>query len=145
MTHPLPTDSARPRARWTLTLAAAGVVVLAATAPVLGKIVRNTIEGTASLHAGGRLAEGVVLIACTPGLRLTLTQGAVIGEGRTQGECLGEEQVARYPVTVVARGRAGFQAGPAEACAMAINTDRGQVVETRQWCRAAGPVELVEE
>ncbi|MGH7672209.1 MAG: hypothetical protein ACREMC_04870, partial [Gemmatimonadales bacterium] len=137
MTRPLPTGSARPRARWIIAVVAVGVAVLAGSAPVLGKILRNTIDATASLHAGGRVAEGVVLVACTPGervkLKLTFTQGAVIGEGRTQGECAGEGELARYPVKVVARGAARFQAGPAEACAVAVNTDRGKVVDTEQW------------
>ena len=151
MTHARPIDPRRARAWWIIALAAAGAAMLAGTTPVLGKIMRNTIDTTASLHAGGRVAEGVVLIACDRGqrvkVRVTFTQGAVIGEGRTQGECTAETEadLAPYPVKVVARGAARFQAGPAEACAVAVNTDRGKVVDTKQWCREAGPVELVEE
>ena len=132
------------RSRWIITPIAAGAAVLAGNAS--GRIMRNTLDLTAIMGAKGRIAEGAALIQCTEGervkIRVTFTQGRAIGEGRTQGECTGE--LARYAVKVVARGSADFQPGRAEACAVAVNTDRGNVVEARQWCRADG-VELVED
>lgn len=135
------------RAKWIVTPIAAGAAVLAGE-PSLARIMRNTIDPTASLGARGRIAEGVALIACTEGQRvevtLRFTQGDVIGEGRTEGKCRGELAEARYPVRVVSRGPADFEPGQAEACAFAVNTYRGEVVDTRQWCREDG-VELIEE
>jgi len=78
-------------------------------------------------------------------LRMTLTQGPAIGEGYAVGDCLGEEEAAHYAVKVTIWGVNKFQAGPADACAVAVDTHRGKVVDTKQWCRAAGPVELIEE
>jgi hypothetical protein len=127
----------------------AGMAVLTATGPAFGRIAKNTIGGTAALHANGRVADGVLLVACTPGervkLRMTLTQGAAIAEGYAAGDCLGEEEAAHYPVKVTIWGVNKLQPGPADACAVAVDLDRGRVVDTRQWCRAAGPVELVGE
>lgn len=42
------------------------------------------------------------------------------------------------------KGAAAFEPGRAEACAVAVDTASGKVVDTRQWCRADG-VELVED
>ena len=132
--------------KWVIAPIAAGAAVLAGTEPVLAKILRNTIDPTASLHANGRIAEGAALIACTDGERVevtvTFTQGEVTGEGHTHGKCTGE--LTRYRVKVKARGGADFEPGPAEACAVAVNTDRGTVVDTREWCRE-DDIELVEK
>jgi len=129
--------------------AVAAMAVLTTTGPALAKVARNTIDGTAALRANGRIVKGVLLVACTPGervkLRMTLTQGAAIGEGYAVGDCLGEDEAAHYAVKVAIWGVNKFQAGPADACAVAVDTDRGKVVDTRQWCRAAGPIELVEQ
>ena len=134
------------RSRWLIAPIAAGTAVLAGREPALARIAKNTFEPTASLSAKGHVADGAALIECTEGervkIRVTFTQGPAIGEGRTQGECTGAE--TRYPVKVVARGSADFQPGRAEACAVAVDTDHGKVVDTRQWCRADG-VELVED
>ena len=133
------------RSKWIIAPIAAGAAVLGGR-ETFPRIMKNTFDPTASLSAKGRIAEGAALIQCTEGervkIRVTFTQGPAIGEGRTQGECSGEE--TRYPVKVVARGSADFLPGQAEACAVAVNTDRGKVVDTRQWCRADG-VELVED
>src|SRR5437773_417585 len=132
--------------KWSVVPITAGAAVLAGTTPLLAKIWVNTIYPTATLTANGRIADGAALIGCTEGERvevtLTFTQGEAIGEGRTQGDCT--DVLTRYDVKVVARGAADFQPGPAEACAFAVNTARGKVVDTRHWCRDAG-VELVEE
>ncbi len=99
----------------------------------------NTIGATAALVGDGHVARGTVIIGCTAGeqvqFTLTLIQGVVSGIGQGAGVCTGEPTA--YEVTVPARGDA-FTAGIAEGCATAVNRDRGTVVDTRQWCRAAG-------
>lgn len=137
---------ARKRTKWGVAPIAAGAAVLVGADPVLARVVSNTIEPTADLSARGRVAEGTAIINCTDGERIdvtvTFTQGPARGTGRTHGRCTGE--ATGYPVKVVVRGRGAFQPGHAEACASAVNTDRGQVVDTRDWCRSGG-VELIEE
>ena len=56
------------------------------------------------------------------------------------------DRAYEIPVEVAhtARGPAPFQPGPAQACAFAVNTERGKVVDTRRWCRSAD-IELVED
>jgi hypothetical protein len=133
------------RAKWVVVPIAAGAAALAGERAV-ARLLGNTIDPTASLSAGGRIAEGAALIGCTEGQRIevkvTFTQGDVTGEGRTQGDCVGT--LASYAVKVVARGPAEFQPGHAEACASAVNSERGKVVDTREWCRQDG-VELLDE
>ena len=132
--------------KWIIAPMAAGAALLAGTKPLLARITYNTIDPAATLRANGRIAEGAALIGCTEGERfqvtLTFRQGDAIGEGQTQGDCI--DALTRYDVKVVARGAADFEPGPAEACASAVNTRRGKIIDTRDWCRAAD-VELVED
>lgn len=118
-------------------------VVLTVPSPATASMTSNTIGASGSLGPHGRTAIVTALIECTAGqtvqIRVTLTQGQAIGEGAGHGTCTGS--VAEYPVRVSARGETGFTAGPAQACASAVNRDRGDVVDTRQWCRAE-PVQL---
>lgn len=111
--------------------------------PATARIAINTIGATGTLEHHGRSANVTALVECTAGqtikIRLTLTQDEAIGEGTVNGTCTGA--VAEYPVKVTAHGKTGFTAGPANACGSAINRDRGQVVDTKQWCRA-NPVQL---
>ena len=123
-----------------LLLAAA---LLATPAPAGASMTSNTIGATGTLGPLGRTATVTALIECTAGqtviVRVTLTQDRAIGTGVARGTCTGT--LTEYPVRVTAQGAAAFAAGPAQACAMAINRDGGQVVDTRQWCRA-NPVQL---
>lgn len=117
--------------------------LLTVPSPATASMTANTIGSTGSFGPHGRTATITALVACTAGetvqIRVTLTQGQAIGEGVVHGTCTGT--VAEYPVRVAARGSTGFTAGPAQACASAVNRDRGDVVDTRQWCRA-DPVQL---
>jgi anti-sigma factor RsiW len=63
--------------------------------------------------------------------------------GRSERNWLGAgvctAELTEYPVTVPASGER-FTPGLAEACATAENHRRGVLVDSRQWCRAAGVV-----
>jgi hypothetical protein len=119
-----------------LALLAAATVL--APSPATARIFSNTIGLTADLTVHGHAARGTVLLECTAGqtvrLTLTLTQGGAHGTGHGFGLCTGE--LTAYEVTVWARG-GRFTPGTAEACATAVNRQRGHVVDTREWCRAA--------
>ena len=74
------------RSKWVLVAIAAAAAGLAGSGPVLARITVNTIDATASLSAGGRIAEGAALIDCTEGERIEITvtfiQGDVTGAMR---------------------------------------------------------------
>ena len=111
------------------------------TVPLWAKILVNTIGGTAALTGHGHVARATVLVGCTEGeqvqVTLTLTQGSVSGTGVGAGVCTGG--LTEYDVTVSAGGDR-FTAGLAAACATADNYRHGVLVDSRQWCRAAGVV-----
>jgi hypothetical protein len=137
----------KKRTKWVIAPIAAGAAVLAGPEPGLGKITRNTIDPTGFLRAGGRSARGAALVTCTKGERVKVTvtfqQGEVVGLGHARGRCTGEPEPARYEVEVRALDGARFQPGPADACALAVNTDGGKPVDARVWCRAED-IELLE-
>lgn len=130
-------------------LGAAGLMLSAAmltlaAVPATAVMTGNTIGATGALGPHGRTATVTAIIECTAGqqvsVRVTLTQGPAIGHGVGGGDCTG--QPAEYPVRVAARRATSFAPGGAQACAEAINRDRGRIVDTKQWCRAE-PVHLV--
>lgn len=120
------------------TLLIAGTLLALPATPAAATLSNNTIGATGTLGAHGRTATVAAIIECTAGqrvsVRVTLTQGEVIGRGVGGGQCTGEP--VEYPVRVTAQGALSFSAGDAQACAEAINRDQGRVVDTRQWCRA---------
>ena len=107
--------------------------------PAGARITYNTIDATAALVGDGHVVRAIVFLGCTAGeqveFTLTLTQEGASGTGHGAGVCTGEPMA--YEVTVPAE-RGAFLAGVPQACATAVNRDRGVVVDTRQWCRAAG-------
>src|SRR5436190_21171877 len=107
--------------------------------PADARIAENTIGATAALIGEGHVAQGTVFLDCTAGQQihftLNLTQDGTSGTGYGAGVCTGS--LTGYEVTVPAEGDT-FTAGLAAACATAVNYRRGVVVDTRQWCRAAG-------
>ena len=107
--------------------------------PVGAKVVRNTIGDAAALIGAGHVAQDTVLLECTAGQQiqftLTLTQDGANGTGHGAGVCAGD--LTAYEVTVPADGDP-FTPGFAVACATAVNYRRGVVVDTKEWCRAAG-------
>ena len=118
--------------------------ILTVPAPATAGFSLNTIGPTGSLGQHGRTATVTAILACTAGqsidVRVTLTQGQAIGEGVVGHiNCTGAPM--EIPVKVTAHGKTAFTPGPAQACARAVNRDRGEVVDTRQWCRA-DPVQL---
>jgi hypothetical protein len=119
-------------------LALVGAAALAQATPSDARLIGNTIGADASLAGHGEVAKGTVLIECTAGefvqFTLTFTQGAASGTGYGAGRCTGELEM--YGVTVPAQ-HGTFIEGAAEACATAVNRNRGAVEETREWCRAA--------
>jgi hypothetical protein len=128
--------------RRTVRLAALIAALVLAAIPVSARIMRNTIGETATLIGHGHVAKGTVLLECdTPGeqlhFTLTLTQDGASGTGSGAGVCTGG--LTEYEVTVPAAGDT-FTAGLAEACATADNYHRGVLVDSKQWCRAAGVV-----
>ena len=127
--------------RRTIRLAALIAAFVLVASPLSARVVLNTIGGTAALIGHGQVARGVVLLECTAGeqvqFTLTLTQDGVSGTGSGAGVCTGE--LTEYEVTVPAAGDT-FTAGLAEACATADNYRRGVLVDSKQWCRAAGVV-----
>ena len=62
-----------------------------------------------------------------------LEQGAASGAGQFSGPCAGGLET--YQVTVPARGKPGFVAGPATATATVAIRDNGHVVDTQTWRR----------
>lgn len=120
-------------------------VLLTVPTPATASLTNNTIGATGTLGPHGRTATATALLECTTGqtisIRVTLTQDQAVGAGVVRGSCTGT--LTEYPVRVTAGGAAGFTAGPAQACATAVNRDRGQVVDTKQWCRA-NPVQLTD-
>ena len=122
------------------TLALLVAASLTTASPAGARVMRNTIGATAALSGAGHVARGTVLLGCdTAGQQvqftLTLTQDGASGAGHGAGVCTGD--LAAYEVTAPAGGGT-FTAGPAQACATAVNRDRGVVVDTKQWCRAEG-------
>jgi hypothetical protein len=109
--------------------------------PVAAKVTFNTIGATATLIGQGHAIRGTVLLDCTAGQQvqftLTLTQGGTSGTGQGAGVCTGD--LTTYEVTIQG-GQDTFAPGLAEACATADNYQRGALVDSRQWCRAAGVV-----
>jgi hypothetical protein len=117
------------------------IAALVMTASPLGaRIFTNTIGDTAALIGHGHVVRGTVLLECTAGeqiqFTLTLTQDGASGTGHGAGVCTGD--LTAYDVTVPAGGGNTFTAGLAEACATAADYRRGVVVDTKEWCRAAG-------
>ena len=121
----------------------AAALLAAPVLPASAVITGNTIGAIGTLGPHGRTATVTALIECTAGqtvkVRVTLTQGQAIGEGVGGGSCTGA--LAEYPVRVTTQSASAFTPGPAQACAAAINRDRGRIVDTKQWCRA-DPVQL---
>jgi hypothetical protein len=120
----------------TLTFTVGGEEV---TAPIEPAIIRRrtiTPEFDPPLDlVAGRVVFARGFIACDPGevfvVNVVVTQDGSTGQGRTAGVCTGETQV--WTAVVPARSRAGFEEGPAEACAVATTRRRG-ITDTFQWC-----------
>jgi hypothetical protein len=108
--------------------------------PVGARIVNNTIGDTGALIGHGQVVRATVFLGCTAGQQvqftLTLTQDGASGTGHGATVCTGDPEA--YEVTVPADGGDPFTPGFAAACATAVNYRRGVVVDTREWCRAAG-------
>jgi alpha-tubulin suppressor-like RCC1 family protein len=96
------------------------------------------IDPTVTLHTrNGRVTDVTVLANCEEGqwlhVSVTLTQGAVSGQGVGAGQCTGA--LTAYEVTVPAHGRDGFDPGPAVVTAHAAIQAPRAAAETQEWTR----------
>jgi hypothetical protein len=114
-------------------------VLIAPTA--FARITVNTIDPAAAVSDSGRHIIVTGPISCTQGerayLRVTVTQRSTgaVAEGHTRIACTGETEadVQQWKVHAVTHGKAGFEAGPATAVAVARTTDRGNTTDAHQW------------
>lgn len=132
--------SAAPPPGPALTFSFGGEDVVAPIEPALLR--RRTITPEFNPPLGirfGRVVYSRGPIACDPGeafeVRVTITQGAATGQGRTAGRCTGGPQ--EWTVAVVASTSASFTPGPAHACGVAT-TRLNTVTDSFSWC--ADPV-----
>ena len=96
------------------------------------------IAADAEVDRRGRHAEVTALVNCPEGadfrVHIRLSQEPAEGQGHAAGTC--EGALAPVVVDVNAQGRAGFQAGPAEASAVIDVRRHGSVVSHQEWTRA---------
>ncbi|MCC6707925.1 MAG: RCC1 repeat-containing protein [Gammaproteobacteria bacterium] len=95
------------------------------------------IDPLVQLPRSPRVAIAQIVAVCDRGQRLhvsvDIAQGPVSGHGVGEGKCTGAFE--RYPVTVAARGRHGYNDGAAEVSATALIRQAGRTVDTQAWSR----------
>lgn len=99
---------------------------------------RFNIDPSVTIGAQGRVATVTALVNCPAGdlvqVQVSLTQGAVSGNGVGFGHCTGA--ITQISAKVVAAGKTGFTEGPADAKADAVVRHGNDVVDTPEWTRA---------
>ena len=140
-------ESKAPLKRAALVMALMAVTMTALTASASAGVVLNTIDRGATLDARGHVLAVTGPIRCSEAERATIrvtvsqrTTGAV-ADGRWRGLC------RRTTRTWTARqfaphGSASFQAGTAQACALAVTRRAERATDAKQWCRT---IELTAE
>jgi hypothetical protein len=128
----------------------AALTALAMTAlavPASAGVSFNTIDRQARLDAGGRVVAVTGPIRCSrlerARIRVTVSQrttGAV-AEGRWRGLCRRTTRTWTAK-RFVPHGSAIFQAGTAQACALAVTRRADRATDAKQWCRT---IELTNE
>ena len=107
------------------------------TRTVWAKISINTIDPVGLVADKGRQVTVTGPIAVTVGerteLRVTVTQRSTgtVAEGVIF--FTGTGQTNQWEITVVAEGRAAFQAGPATVVGLARSSVNGQATDAHQW------------
>ena len=115
----------------TLLVILAGVFVARSA---FAKVAGNTIDPVGIVADQGRQVTVTGPIKVTAGerteLRVTVTQRSTgaVAEGTT-----GTGQTNQWEVTVVAEGRATFEAGPATVVGLARSSINGQATDAHQW------------
>jgi hypothetical protein len=123
----------------TVVLVMAAMLVLT-MAPAITGTSDQTINRTATITSDGRhvLVSGPV--SCTEGekisIEVTLTQRSTgaVAEGVWQGSCTGERQ--QWSLKATTEGKNTFEEGSAEAVALGITKDHGEVTDAHQWFRS---------
>ena len=140
-------ESKPPLKRALLVMALMATTMIALTASASAGVVLNTIDREASLDAGGHVVEATGPIRCSQVERATIrvtvsqrTSGAV-AEGRWRGRC--RRSTRTWTATrFVPQGAAIFEAGRAQACALAVTRRAKRGTDAKQWCRT---IELTTE
>jgi len=103
----------------------------------LAKITVNTIAPVGIVNDKGRKVTVTGPIAVTAGdrteLRVTVTQRTTGALAEEVILLSGTGQTNQWEVTVVAEGRAAFEAGPATVVGLARTSVPGQVTDAHQW------------
>jgi hypothetical protein len=123
-----------------LVTALMATTMIALTASASAGVVLNTIDHEAILGAGGRLVAVTGPLRCSgverARIRVTVSQrttGAV-AEGRWRGLCR-RTTTTWTAGKFVPHGAAMFQAGTAQACALAVTRRAQRATDAKQWCR----------
>jgi hypothetical protein len=104
---------------------------------LVARVVVNTIDTVGLVTDQGRHVTVTGPIAVTTGerteLRVTVTQrsNGAVAEGIIF--FTGTGQTNQWEITVVAEGRAPFEAGPATVVGLARSSARGQTTDAHQW------------
>ncbi len=118
----------------TLLVILAGVFV---TPTVVAKIAFNTINSVGIVADQGRQVTVTGPIAVTTGerteLRVTVTQRSTGAVAEGIIFFTGAGQTNQWEVTVMAEGRAAFEAGPATVVGLARSSINGQATDAHQW------------
>lgn len=107
------------------------------TRTVWAKISINTIDPVGLVADKGRQVTVTGPIAVTVGerteLRVTVTQRSTGAVAEGVIFFAGTGQTNHWEITVVAEGRAAFQAGPATVVGLARSSVNGQATDAHQW------------
>lgn len=108
----------------------------AAEALIRRRMISDAFDPVLQLSGNARLIDASGPFACDPGeiwrVDVVITQGDARAEGHTQGFCSGE--IGTWEALAVARGRASFGPGEAEACGRLITRAGGTVTDSDEWC-----------
>ena len=123
-----------------LVMALIAATMAALTASASAGVSFNTIDREATLDAGGHVVDATGPIRCSQleraRIRVTVSQRATgaVAEGRWRGRCRRTTRTwtARR---FVQRGAAIFEAGTAQACALAVTRTAERATDAKQWCR----------
>ena len=132
--------------RQKIALVVAGVALLAVPVTAVAFTARSEpkIDRTAQLldagrklRIGGPLSQAGGCVSGEPAaIRVTVTQRAVLAQGRWRGQCQSSTRRSRWSTTIRVTQGSQLRKGKAKACA--LGTFRGldgQVQFFKQWCR----------
>lgn len=126
--------------RFRLFLILSATIALLLTQTASAVMFRNTINPDVTMNGGGNVLSVRGPIGCDDGellrLRLTVTQATTgaLAQGYTSLDCTGDD--VEWSLKAIAYGKARFEEGEAQACAMGLTRIGNTVTDIRQWCAA---------